>query len=44
MSEDMSNIMEQINHMMKNNEIPSDIKNMIQNFTNSSSQRNLKYF
>jgi len=37
MNEDMSNIMEQINHMMKNNEIPSDIQNIIQNFTNYSS-------
>lgn len=37
MSEDVSNILEQINHMMKNNEIPSDIKNMIQNFTSSTS-------
>lgn len=37
MNEDMSNIMEQINHMMKNNQIPSDIQNIIQNFTNSTS-------
>ena len=37
MNEDMSNIMEQINHMIKNNEIPNDIKNMIQNFTSNTS-------
>ena len=37
MSEDMSNIMEQLNNMMKNNEFPSDIKNMIQNFTTNTS-------
>lgn len=36
MSEDMSNLMNQINHMMKNNEIPDDIKNIINNITNSS--------
>ena len=36
MSEDMSNIVEQINHMMKNNGIPSDIKNIIQNLTNNT--------
>ncbi len=37
MNEDMSNIMEQINHMMKNNQIPSDIQNIIQNFTSNNS-------
>lgn len=37
MNEDMSNIMEQINHMMKNNQIPSDIQNIIQNFTANNS-------
>ena len=37
MNEDMSNIMEQINHMMKNNKIPSDIQNIIQNFSSNTS-------
>lgn len=37
MNEDMSNIMEQINHMMKNNEIPSDIQNILKNFTSNTS-------
>ena len=32
----MSNIMNQINNMIKNNEIPDDIKNMINNLNNSS--------
>lgn len=36
MSEDMSNLMNQINHMMKNNEIPDDIKNIINNITNNN--------
>ena len=36
MNEDMSNLMNQINHMMKNNEIPSDIKNIINNIINNS--------
>ena len=34
---DMSNIMNQINSMLQNNEFPDDIKNMINNFKNSSS-------
>ena len=34
---DMSNLMNQINSMLQNNEIPDDIKNMINNFKNSSS-------
>ena len=34
---DMSNLMNQINSMVQNNEIPDDIKNMINNFKNSSS-------
>lgn len=42
MNEDMSNLMEQINHMMKNNEIPSDIKNMIQSFTSNTSNNSEK--
>ena len=37
MNEDMSNILEQFNNMMKNNEIPCDIQNIIQNFTNNTS-------
>lgn len=36
MSEDMSNLINQINNMMKNNEIPSDIKNMINNMTGNA--------
>lgn len=36
MNEDMSNIMNQINHMMKNNEIPDDIRNIISNITGNS--------
>lgn len=36
MNEDMSNLMNQINNMMKNNEIPDDIKNMINSITNNS--------
>lgn len=34
---DMNNIMDQISSMLQNNEIPDDIKNMINNFKNSSS-------
>lgn len=37
---DMSNIMNQINNMIKNNEIPDDIKNMINNFSSSSNNSN----
>lgn len=33
MSEDMSNLMNQISNMMKNNEIPDEIKNMMNSFT-----------
>ena len=33
---DMSNLMNQINSMLQNNEIPDDIKSMINNFKNSS--------
>ena len=36
MSEDMSNLMNQINQMMKNNEMPDNIKNIINNITNNS--------
>ncbi len=37
---DMSNIMNQINNIIKNNEIPDDIKNMINNFSSSSNNSN----
>lgn len=33
---DMSSMMNQINDMLKNNEIPSDLKNIIDSFKNSS--------
>lgn len=33
---DMSNLMNQFNQMLKNNDIPSDFKNIIENFKNSS--------
>lgn len=36
MSEDMSNIINQLNNMIQNNEIPSDIKNMMNSFANSN--------
>lgn len=36
MSEDMSNLMNQISQMMQNNQIPNDIKNMVNQFKNSS--------
>ncbi len=39
-NEDMSNIMEQINNMMKNNQIPDDIKNIVNNITNNKSDSN----
>lgn len=37
---DMSNIMEQINKMMKNNEFPDDLKNILNNLKNSSDNSN----
>ena len=37
---DMSNIMEQINKMMKNNEFPDDLKSILNNFKNSSDNSN----
>lgn len=37
---DMSNIMEQINKMMKNNEFPEDLKDILNNFKNSSDNSN----
>ena len=39
---DMSNVMNQINQMLKNNEIPSDVKNMIDNLKNSSKPNSSK--
>ena len=37
MNDDMSNLMEQINNMMKNNQIPDDIKNIINSMSQNSS-------
>ena len=37
---DMSNLINQINNMMKNNEIPDDIKSIINNITNNSQEQN----
>lgn len=37
---DMSNVINQINNMLKNNEIPSDLKNIINNFSNNSENDN----
>ncbi len=36
MNEDMSNLMNQINNMIQNNEIPDEIRNMIGNMTKHS--------
>lgn len=38
MSEDMSNIMNQINQMLNNNEIPEEIKNMMNHFKDTSNE------
>ena len=38
MSDDMSDIMSKLSGMLKNNEFPDDIKNMMNNFSNSNSQ------
>ena len=38
MSDDMSDIMSKLSCMLKNNEFPDDIKNMMNNFSNSNSQ------
>lgn len=43
MSEDMSNLMNQINNMIKNNEIPDEIKNMM-NMMNSQKSNEDKDF
>lgn len=43
MSEDMSNLMNQINHMIKNNQIPEEIQNIVGNLSQnmkSNSQDN----
>ncbi len=40
MSEDMSNLMNQINNMIKNNEIPEEIKSMMDGLTNNSHHAN----
>lgn len=37
MSEDMSNLMNQISNMIKNNEIPDEIKNMMNNLNSNAS-------
>lgn len=36
MNDDMSDIMSKLNNMLKNNELPDDIKNIMNNFSNSS--------
>ena len=36
MSEDMSNLINQINNMIKNNQIPDEIKNIMNNNNNNS--------
>ncbi len=36
---DMSNVINQINNMLKTNEIPSDLKNIINNFSNNSNNQ-----
>ena len=40
MSEDMSNLMNQINNMIKNNTIPDEIKNMMNTLTNNTANSN----
>lgn len=40
MSEDMSNLMNQINNMMKSGEMPDEIKNMVNQLTNHSQNSN----
>lgn len=37
MAEDMSDIFQKMNDMLKNNQIPEDVKNMLNQFTSSSS-------
>ena len=40
MNEDVSNFMNQINEMIEKNQIPENIKNMISQLSNSSSDNN----
>ena len=42
MSEDMSNLIDKINNMIKNNEIPEEIKNMVSQVSNSSQKESEK--
>lgn len=37
---DMSNLMNQFNQLLKNNDIPSDLKNIVDNLKNSSNSNN----
>ena len=37
MAEDMSDIFQKMNDMLKNNQIPEDVKNMLNQFTSGSS-------
>lgn len=37
---DMSNLMNQINQMLKNNDVPEDLKNIVNNLKNSSNNKN----
>jgi len=43
MSEDMSNLIDQINNMMKNNQIPKEIQNLVKNLSNNSDDNNQTY-
>lgn len=40
MSEDISDIMQKVNNMIKNNQIPDDLKNMIEQFSSNNSSKN----
>ena len=40
MSEDMSNMINKINNMIKNNEIPDEIKNIVNQFNSSNDNSN----
>ena len=42
MNEDMSNIINKINNMIKNNEIPDEIKNIVNQFNSSNDNSNNK--
>ena len=39
---DMGNLMNQINSMLKNNEIPSELKNLVNNFVKHFDNKNFK--